>query len=50
MAMMGDSEGALEEFDKALKVNDSFSEALLNRAIVLNDLSRFTDELLRRLD
>ena len=41
--MMGDSEGALEEFDKALKVNDSFSEALLNRAIVLNDLSRFDE-------
>ncbi len=43
LAMMGDSEGALEEFDKALKVNDSFSEALLNRAIVLNDLSRFDE-------
>jgi tetratricopeptide (TPR) repeat protein len=40
LAMMGNSEGALEEFDEALKVNDCYSEALLNRAIVLNDLGR----------
>ena len=43
LAMMGDPEGALEEFDEALKINDCFSEALLNRAIVLNDLSRFDE-------
>ncbi len=43
LAMMGDSEGALEEFDAALKVNDCYSEALLNRAIILNDLSRFDE-------
>lgn len=40
LAMMGDPEAALEEFDEALKVNDCYSEALLNRAIVLNDLGR----------
>ncbi len=43
LAMMGNPEGALEEFDEALKVNDCYSEALLNRAIVLNDLSRFDE-------
>ncbi len=43
LAMMGDPEGALAEFDAALKVNDCYSEALLNRAIVLNDLSRFEE-------
>ncbi len=40
LAMMGDPEGALAEFDKALEVNDCYAEALMNRAIVLNDLNR----------
>jgi tetratricopeptide (TPR) repeat protein len=40
LAMMGDPEGALEQFDKALEVNDCYAEALMNRAIVLNDLNR----------
>ena len=43
LAMMGDSEAALEQFDEALEVNDCFSEALMNRAIVLNDLGRFDE-------
>jgi len=43
LAMMGNPEGALIEFDIALEVNDCYSEALLNRAIVLNDLGRFTE-------
>ena len=43
LAMMGDLEGALEQFDEALRVNDSFSEALLNRVITLNDLNRFDE-------
>jgi len=43
LAMMGDAEGALEQFDEALKVNESYAEALLNRAIVLNDLGRFEE-------
>ncbi len=43
LAMMGDSEAALDEFDEALAVNDCYAEALLNRAIVLNDLSRFDE-------
>ena len=38
--MMGDPEGALEQFDKALEVNDCYAEALMNRAIALNDLNR----------
>jgi tetratricopeptide (TPR) repeat protein len=41
--MMGDAEGALEQFDEALKVNDTYAEALLNRAIVLNDPGRFKE-------
>ena len=40
LAMMGDPEGALEQFDEALEVNDCYAEALMNRAIVLNDLNR----------
>ena len=40
LAMMGDPEGALQQFDKALEVNDCYTEALMNRAIVLNDLNR----------
>ncbi len=32
LAMMGDLEGALEQFDEALRVNDSFSEAEIPRA------------------
>jgi tetratricopeptide (TPR) repeat protein len=43
LAMMGDPEGALELFDKALEVNDAFAEAHLNRAIVLNDMARFDE-------
>ena len=43
LAMMGDAEGALGQFDEALKVNESYAEALLNRAIVLNDLGRFEE-------
>ena len=40
---MGDAEAAFEQFDEALKVNDTYAEALLNRAIVLNDLGRFKE-------
>ena len=43
LAMMGDPEGALEQFDKALEVNDCYAEALMNRAIVLNDLNRYDE-------
>ena len=43
MGTMGDAEAAFEQFDEALKVNDTYAEALLNRAIVLNDLGRFKE-------
>ena len=43
LAMMGDTENALDEFDEALKLNDRYAEAHLNRAIVLNDLGRFEE-------
>ena len=43
LAMMGEMERALAEFDEALKLNDTYAEAHLNRAIVLNDLGRFEE-------
>ena len=43
LAMMGDMEDALTEFDEALKLNDGYAEAHLNRAIVLNDLGQFEE-------
>ena len=43
LAMMGDPESALEEFDAAIEINDAYAEAHLNRAIVLNDLGRFDE-------
>ena len=43
LAMMGDLEGALDYFDQALEVNDGYSEAHLNRSVVLNDLGRYDE-------
>lgn len=43
LAMMGETNRALAEFDKALSVNDDYAEAHLNRAIVLNELGRFDE-------
>ncbi len=43
LAMMGDMDTALAEFDDALELNDGYAEAHLNRAIVLNDLGRFEE-------
>lgn len=43
LAMLGDLDAALEEFDRALEINDDYAEAHLNRAIVLNDLGRFEE-------
>ena len=42
-AMLGDAEGALEEFGRAVRVNPDYAEAHLNRALVLNDLTRFDE-------
>jgi tetratricopeptide (TPR) repeat protein len=41
LAMMGDVDRALEQFDEALQLNEAYAEAHLNRAIVLNELGRF---------
>jgi tetratricopeptide (TPR) repeat protein len=41
LAMMGEVDRALEQFDLALGVNEAYAEAHLNRAIVLNELGRF---------
>ena len=42
-AMLGDAEGALQEFGHALRLNPDYAEAHLNRALVLNDLTRFDE-------
>lgn len=42
-AMMDDAEGALADFDRAVTANPDYAEAHLNRALVLNDLSRFDE-------
>lgn len=38
--MLGDMEGALEEFEKALELAPSYAEAHFNRAIILNEMGR----------
>lgn len=43
LSFLGKPEAALEEFDRALALNDQYVEAHLNRALVLNDLGRFGD-------
>jgi tetratricopeptide (TPR) repeat protein len=43
LSMLGDPEGALKEFDEALSIADSYAEAHLNRAIVLQELGRFDE-------
>lgn len=43
LAMVGRLEEALEQFDAALGINPNYSEAHLNRAIVLNELERFDE-------
>lgn len=42
-AMLGDTSGALEEFDHAVRINPEYGEAYLNRALVLNELGRFDE-------
>lgn len=42
-AMLGDLEGALEAFDHAVRLNPGYAEAFLNRAVILNELSRFDE-------
>ena len=43
LAMMGEIDRALDQFDEALSLNATYAEAHLNRAIVLNDLCRFEE-------
>ncbi len=47
---LGDPEAALEEFDRALALNEGYIEAHLSRAITLNDLGRYdeAEEAFRR--
>ena len=42
-AMLGDPEGALAEFDHALRLNPHYIGAQLNRAIVLSELGRLDE-------
>jgi Tfp pilus assembly protein PilF len=41
--MLGQPEAALVEFDQALRLNDQYIEAHLNRAIVLTELGRYEE-------
>lgn len=43
LSFLGQPEAALEQFDHALDENDCYVEALLHRAITLNDLGRFEE-------
>jgi tetratricopeptide (TPR) repeat protein len=43
LSFLGQPESALGEFDRALKINDQYVEAHLNRALVLNELGRFDE-------
>jgi tetratricopeptide (TPR) repeat protein len=49
LASLGESEGALEQFDQALALNPRYIDAHLSRAITLNELGRF-DEARESLD
>ena len=42
-AMLGDAEGALDEFGHAIELNPGYTEAHLNRAIVLSELARLDE-------
>ena len=42
-ALLGDLEEALAEFDEALRINPEYEEALLHRAVVLNELGRYEE-------
>jgi tetratricopeptide (TPR) repeat protein len=43
LSLLGQPEGALVEFDQALRLNDRYVEAHLNRAIVLTGLGRYEE-------
>lgn len=43
LSFLGQPEAALEEFDRALALNDGYIEAHLNRALTLNELGRFDE-------
>jgi tetratricopeptide (TPR) repeat protein len=43
LSFLGQPDAALAEFDRALELNDQYVEAHLNRALLLNDLGRFTE-------
>ncbi len=43
LSFLGQPEAALEEFDRALALNDLYIEAHLNRALTLNELGRFEE-------
>ncbi len=49
LSFLGQPEAALTEFDQAIRLNDRYVEAHLNRAIVLTELGRY-DEAHRSFD
>jgi tetratricopeptide (TPR) repeat protein len=42
-SLVGQREAALAEFDRALQLNPRYVDALLNRAVTLNELGRYDD-------
>jgi tetratricopeptide (TPR) repeat protein len=43
LSFLGQTETAIEEFDRALEINDGYVEAHLNRAIALTELGRYDE-------
>ncbi len=43
LSFLGQPDAALEQFDRALEENDCYVEALLHKAITLNELGRYDD-------
>jgi len=43
LSFLGQPEAALEEFDRALALNDQYVEAHVSRALTLNELGRFEE-------
>ncbi|HEX9108722.1 MAG TPA: tetratricopeptide repeat protein [Longimicrobiales bacterium] len=43
LSFLGQPEAALEEFDRALSLNEGYIEAHLNRALTLNELGRYEE-------
>jgi tetratricopeptide (TPR) repeat protein len=43
LSFLGQADAALDEFDRALAINDQYVEAYVNRALMLNELGRYEE-------